>query len=270
VEAAQKIAKDPYQIAYLRGGRDEVLRVAVVSLLERGLLQAEGDTLAATQHPDAAFKVRRPLDRAILTRLGSGDKAQSLFSNKVILAEADAIQEGLKDLKLLPDSEITGKRLVLGLAAVVFLWLMAGVKIAVALGRGRTNIGFLVILAILVPIAVFLLLRRRRTVLGERTCSQLEEVFAGLRERRERLTQQQSTSELTFLAAVFGMALLPGAMASIVEPLHLHPPAPAGGGWSSCGSSCSSGSSCGGGGGCGGGGCGGGGCGGGGCGGCGG
>ena len=42
---AQTLAHDPYQVAYLRGGRYEVLHVALVSLLERGLLKANGQHL---------------------------------------------------------------------------------------------------------------------------------------------------------------------------------------------------------------------------------
>ena len=49
------IANDPYQIACLRGGRDEVIRIAVISLVERGLLSAEATHLKTTIS-DAADK----------------------------------------------------------------------------------------------------------------------------------------------------------------------------------------------------------------------
>ncbi len=49
---------DPYLVAHLRGGSSEVLRVATISLLDRGLLQISGEHIQA--EPGAAARVRRP------------------------------------------------------------------------------------------------------------------------------------------------------------------------------------------------------------------
>ena len=38
---------DPYLIAYLRGGENEALRVATVSLIDRGLFKMQGSELVA-------------------------------------------------------------------------------------------------------------------------------------------------------------------------------------------------------------------------------
>src|SRR6476661_6771597 len=55
---------DPYLIAYLRGGKNEAVRVAAVSLVDRGLLKEEGtDRLVAASKNDT---VRRPIEKAIL------------------------------------------------------------------------------------------------------------------------------------------------------------------------------------------------------------
>jgi uncharacterized protein (TIGR04222 family) len=254
--AAKEVAQDPYQVAYLRGGRDEVLRVAVVSLLERGLLEADGEDLRTTD-PEAAAKARRALDKAILTKFADQGKAQSLFSDEVALGEADVIAAPLKLGKLLPDEGVTGARVGLAITATALLWLVAGVKIAVALARGRTNILFLVLLAVIVPFAIYAVVRRFRTALGDEVYSRLQTVFSRLGDRGPALQANQTTGELTYLAAMFGVSALPAAMLGIVEPLQLRRPRPAASGGSGCGSSCSSGSSCGGSS-CGGGGCGGG------------
>jgi uncharacterized protein (TIGR04222 family) len=254
--AARKVAQDPYQVAYLRGGRDEVVRIAVVSLLERGRLEADGENLHTTD-PEAAAKARRALDKAILTKFADQGKAQSLYSDDVALGEAEVIAEPLKVGKLLPDEDVTAARVGLAIAATAFLWLVAGVKIAVALARGRTNILFLVLLAVIVPFAVYAVVRRFRTALGDEVYSRLQAAFSRLGDRGPSLRVDQTTSELTYLAALFGVTALPAAMLGIVEPLQLHPPRPVASGWSGSGSSCSSGSSCGGSS-CGGGGCGGG------------
>jgi uncharacterized protein (TIGR04222 family) len=255
--AARDVAQDPYQVAFLRGGRDEVLRIAVVSLIERGLLEARGDKLAATD-PEAAGKARRPLDKAILTRFADEAAAQSLYSDDVVLGEADVIGDSLARMGLLPDEAVKRSRLGLAVAGTAFLWLVALIKVGVALSRGRTNILFLVVLAIAVPFVMYAVLKRPRTALGNAVYAQVRELFSSLNSRRHTLQLNQTTSELTYLAAAFGLAALPVAVYGVVQPLKLQPPQPGHAGGSSCSvSSCSGGSSCGGGGGCGGGGCGG-------------
>src|SRR3984893_5422419 len=57
---------DPYQIAWLRGGTPEAVRIAVLALTDRGLLAVHGDNLV-TFGPGQSF-VREPIERAILSR----------------------------------------------------------------------------------------------------------------------------------------------------------------------------------------------------------
>jgi uncharacterized protein (TIGR04222 family) len=257
--AARDVAQDPYQVAFLRGGRDEVLRIAVVSLIERGLLEARGDKLAATD-PEAAGKARRALDKAILTKFADEGTAQSLYSDDVVLGEADVIGDSLARMGLLPDEAVKTSRVALAVAGTAFLWLVALIKIAVALSRGRTNILFLVVLAIAVPFVMYAVLKRPRTALGNAVYTQVRDVFSSLSSRRDLLELNQTTSELTYLAAAFGLAALPVTVLAAlpVAVLKLQRPQAGHAGWGSCSaSSCSGGSSCGGGGGCGGGGCGG-------------
>jgi len=259
-ELAKQIAKDPYQIAYLRGGRLEVLRVAVVSLLERGLLNADGENLLA-QDANGAAKVRRPLDKAILTKFAEAGRGQEVCTDKIVRAEADAVGVPLKKMGLMPDASVCIRRGILLLSAIGLLGLTAVVKIIIALSRGHTNIIFLIILAVVDVVVLLPVIMRPRTTLGSRTYRYLQNFFASLQTRRESFELSCTTSELTFLAAVFGIAALPSAFSGMVKTLKIHPPGQSGAASGGCGASCGSG-----GGGCGG--CGGGGCGGG-CGGCG-
>lgn len=260
------IAEDPYPMAALRGGRDEVVRVAVVSLLERELLTADLGILQAAV-PDAADRVRRPLDKAILTRAADPTRAEVVGLDDVVRDEADAIVERLKEKGLLPNSRTEAFRLGVACAAVVLLWVVAAAKIAIAISRGRHNVLFLVVLACLAPVLAGWLTARSRTVLGNRVFARLQERFAGLRDRRRSLRSNGQTGELAFLAAAFGASLLPATLAMNFEPrkptaLKSKRDSRRSGGsssdhWSfgswfssscSCGSSCSGGSSCGGGG----------------------
>jgi uncharacterized protein (TIGR04222 family) len=253
---ATRIAKDPYQAAFLRGGRDEVIRIAVVSLVERGLLKADGGNLHTTAK-DAADKARRPLDRAILTRFIKPGEAKVLYSDQAVLGEAEVIGEPLKDRGLLADGQVTFARVVAAILCIGLLWGVAGAKIAIALSRGHHNILLLVFMAFAAAIVAVLLTGGRRTVLGNKTLAHLQQLFTDLKGRRDSVQMDGRQGETAFLAAVFGMTALPAAAMLLFEPLHLRPPRPDTG-WGYTGTSCSGGSSCGGGGGCGGGGCGGG------------
>ena len=56
---------DPYRIAYLRAGPHEALRVAAVSLYDRGLLQVDGERLVAASDGSAAL-ARRRIEQIVL------------------------------------------------------------------------------------------------------------------------------------------------------------------------------------------------------------
>ena len=57
-----RLPTDPYLIAQFRGGASEALRTACVSLLDRGLLVAENDSLVAVGPPVSL----RPIERALV------------------------------------------------------------------------------------------------------------------------------------------------------------------------------------------------------------
>ncbi len=278
---ARDLAEDPYCVAFLRGGRYEVLSVALVALIEKGLLKPHGE-FVRTEGKDALEKVSRPLDKAILSRfallsMGTGlRRADSIYRDPVALAEADLIGEELEQRGLLPDNRVRQIRRWLVIIPVALLWTLAAIKIGVALSRGRTNVGFLLLLAVLVPFLMKVVSRALRTRLGDQTFGWIQSFFENLWQRRRSFELNRTSSELTFLAAVFGISALPDGMRDMMRALDLQVPKTArlsesiidldspwfswnssgsssSGSWSSCGS----GSSCGGGGGCGGGGCGG-------------
>lgn len=262
-ERFPEVARDPYQVAFLRGGATEVLRTAVVSLLERGLIGADGDRYFALDATGVA-KVRRPLDKAILTRLGppqgnkGGADSDALLTDRVILQEAEQVGEPLAAAELVAGPATRRTRWLLIALATAALWLIAGTKIAIALSRGRTNVEFLVALALASPFILRLTLRSRLTACGRAVLDRTVGHFSELLARSDSFKPGQTTSELAFLAAAYGTALLPVAMRARLAPLdqavirHTQTISVDSGG-----SSCSSGSSCSGGGGCGGGGCGG-------------
>jgi uncharacterized protein (TIGR04222 family) len=255
---------DPYLIAHLRGGADEALRVTTISLLDRGLLVADGACLVAQE--GAVDRVRRPIERAVLTDLEPpGYVSHLLYTRSRPRAACEALADELRRHRLLPDAGQLRARWLLGLGAVAMLWWVAYHKIEIAISRGRYNIGFLIVLALAVPFVVAMAIRARRTTRGERMIEDLQALFAGLRARAHELPPGGATNEVALLAGIFGVTALYGA--PFAQAQMLFPTGRAANAGSSSGtshdtswstSSCSSGgSSCGGGGDGGGGGCGG-------------
>ena len=246
--------QDPYQIAYLRGGKDEVLRVAAVSLLDRNLLKADSAGELTTADNIAIETVRRPLDQAILERFKLGGDATKLTSSRSLEAATSTYEKELAQLGLLPDAATYKRRYLIAGVAILFLLAIAVAKIAVALSRGRTNLLFLVFLSVIAVLVVRAVASPRRTRAGDAVLSDLRELFAGLKLRRTSLAPGGQGNELAFLAAIFGLEAVPAEIYPFATLLRRTERAQGDSFWSS-GSSCGSsscGSSCGGGG-CGGG-----------------
>jgi uncharacterized protein (TIGR04222 family) len=132
-------------------------------------------------------------------------------------------------------------------AAALLLGIALG-KIVIAFGRGRHNVEFLIILAVIALGVVWFLVRRPRTHLGNRMLKDLQRLFKALRQRAATIRPGAMTSDAMLLAAVFGISALPAA--GFADFLRVYKKAASSGG--GCGSSCGSGCGGGGGGGCGG------------------
>ena len=260
--APQLDLSDPYLIAYLRGGEMETLRVATVSMIDRGLLLATGTQLKTADHasPDS---VRKPVERELLIRFKRPDEAKSIFEDSRLRATTKPYDKALKEAGLLPNESIVGARWSRLLIALFVISGVGIVKLLVAFSRGRTNVGFLIILIV---VAVFFAIKvsfPRLTDSGKAMLADLQELYSGLKDRALFLQGGGATIEPMMLAAVFGIAALESSSFAFTRVLFPRAAVAQQSGYassscgSSCGSSCSSsscGSSCGGGcgGGCGG------------------
>jgi uncharacterized protein (TIGR04222 family) len=254
-EVPSELGFDPYQIAYLRGGRDEATHVAALSLLDRGLIVAAGTQLKVVD-ASAVRKVRRTLDRAILQRLAEPASAAELYGTGEVQRAADMLGDSLRNLGLLPGQQTRTVRVLLFLGGLAVMWGVFVVRLGRWVEHGRAHpIGFLIVLTLAAPFVLSVATFPRKTVLGSWALKQLGQMFSGLRARRDNLAANGATNEVALLAAIFGFSALPLAMAAHARSTARPRPASSGcGSGTSCsGSSCSGGSgSCGGGGGCGG------------------
>lgn len=247
------LTADPYRIAYLRGAEEETVRLAVVNLVDRGLLEYDGGTLQVTRTERSDF-LRRPLDRAILARCARGASPDELIGAAPVRAACEEYRQTLTQRGLLPDADAQQARFAALCMALLLLAGLAGARIVMALARGRTNIVFLLVLGALACWIAYRIYSRRTTASGSRQLTHLQALTKRLKARAKALSAGGASNEALLLAAVYGLQVLSTPAFAFVEQLYPKPQPMASGSdsgsnWSS---SCGSSSSCGGGSGCGG------------------
>ena len=252
--APASLANDPYAIAYLRAGAVEALKIATISLVDRGLLKADEENLK-TKNKDALKSAHRPIEQAVLSRYMTPGPAEDILSGAESLPACRQYREKLKEQDLLVGPRFMETRFIPGVAALACLWTATAIKTTIALAQGRHNLLFLFILSVVFSVLVIFALKKRTTARGDALLADLKVLFARLKARANKLASGGQTNEAALVAAVFGIAVLPSLLFPFVDklyPVKSSDSGSSGSGSSDSGSSC--GSSCGGGcgGGCGG------------------
>jgi uncharacterized protein (TIGR04222 family) len=251
--------EEAYGIALLRGGRKEAVRTLLGRLLAEELVVMDRGQIQKTDKSKQSLYGLVPLERQVLETLDTREtpKGAEMLLEGIAAPSLDRIEEDLGRQGLVPPK--AARERLQGLCALA-LFAISGLgilKLIVAVGRGKTNINFLLILLAVYTAAVLvLLLPPRRTAAGRRYLAWLQDSHKGLRDLLAS-GRREGAGEVALAAGIFGIAALP-MLADL--SLALEPPRRKEGG-GGCGSGCGGGDG-GGGGSCGGGGCGGGGCGG--------
>jgi uncharacterized protein (TIGR04222 family) len=246
---------DAYAIALVRGGPSEVARTVLGRLLSAGLIELNGDRLSRST--PSTWPALDPIEDTALLAFEGGGLTASQAESKVRSSLGPRLQELEGDLErqgMTPGpTQRNGYWTICGLALLLVPGLGLA-KLLVALARGRTNVGILIVLLALVTgLGVYLLRPPRRTRAGDKYLAWLQESHRGL-VNLVTTGRRGDFREMALIAGIYGLETLPAFTA-----LHaaLRPPPrsghDSGGG---CGGDGGGGSSCGGGG-CGGGGCGG-------------
>jgi uncharacterized protein (TIGR04222 family) len=123
-------AGDPYLIAYLRGGKNEALRVATVALIDWGLLQADAATRTVVAHAGVA-KPEPPIELALMQHFEQSHLATTVFGNNELAAACGDYERRLTGLGLLPDRMRKTARRRMLMAALVVLVGFSAAKIGV-------------------------------------------------------------------------------------------------------------------------------------------
>jgi uncharacterized protein (TIGR04222 family) len=261
---------DPYELAYLRGGANEVLRLLVFSLIQRGYIEIhEPGGILGKKPPQIRHTPRHPdpghlsgLERRVFDGLRAPLAPPELFKSPlsgVVDSECAYYRQRAESESLVPSARRRDAAWTVGASGAAVMLGLGAYKVLVALEKGRHNLGFLIVLQVIALVALITVCRPRR--LSRRGAIYLQELqarFAPIQQRVKAGRTLVPDAALLLGVSLFGMGLLDGTPLEFMHKTFQR--------------SASSGG-CGGGGGCGGsgcsGGCGGGGCGGG-CGGCGG
>jgi uncharacterized protein (TIGR04222 family) len=238
---------DPYLIAYLRGGENEALRVAVISLVDRGMLVMDGEFVRRADHVTDNM-VKHPVDYKALKRFWAPDKAASIFKDNSLKLTLQPYRQKLEDAGLLPDSAASSARLNRFLIALTALGIVGMIKITIGISLDRP-VSFLVFMMIAAITIAAGCSFPRLTARGKTTLADITNLYSGLRTRVNSFSPGSASAELAMFAAVFGVGALSATRFGYAQTIF-----PQASSSSSCGSSCGSSD---GGGGCGGGGCGG-------------
>ncbi len=270
---------DPYQLAYLRGGTNELARTVLFNLLQKNLLEhAESKTLKRTA---AATNISRlnSIETAAMGWIGNGRTNNEIFQSGGLTSQLEAFgrtyEHQLEQQQLLTDDQIKMKVAVVKWFAAASVAALGFYKVLATLSRGKYNVMFIVVLGVIGIVLVFLSGKLPRiSKLGKAYLARLQLTFENLKVHATpppsnvhlpaAETQSSFNSIDPFLLSigVFGGAALGGAVYesynTIFQKSQKVHSSSCGAGCGDCGSSCSSSScsscsSCGGGcGGCGG------------------
>jgi uncharacterized protein (TIGR04222 family) len=253
---------DPYEIAYMRGGENEVIRLTIFNLIQRGYLKVsetkkwwgrtEQRLERGSGHPDQRHLSH--LEQKVFRLFSTPRTAADIFQSdsqsadlKGLWADFDSKLQGEQALCPAEVGEAAGRVRMVGILIILGL---GGYKLMVALAKGRHNVGFLIAMGFCSILLLLWVCRPPRlSRLGRDYLKRLQEVF----ERLKPTASHASDITLLLLVSLFGLGVLTGTAYASLGQMFSRSASGSGG----CGGGCG-----GGGAGCGGGGCGGGGCGG--------
>jgi uncharacterized protein (TIGR04222 family) len=281
---------DPYEIAYLRGGINEVARSAIFSLTQKGYVEIDNTDanflIKKTQNPPNSRNLN-PIEQLTLDWLGGTRSPSEVFSSYGLVNQLEtyenAFRARLEQQQMLTSEQDRAVLRPVKWSVYLLILSLGGYKLVASIVHGYYNIIFLIIFIILgLVFARAVSKLPRLTKLGKAYLDRLQTVFDNLKytsqagyipSNEARIAPQTSfagVDPLLLSVGVFGSGILVGTVfdshnqafqrAQNYQSTNGSSCGSAGCG-SSCssssdsGSSCSGGSSCGGGcGGCGGGG----------------
>ena len=198
---------DPYEIAYLRGGENEVTRVVIIGLTQRGYLQATERKERLPKHPDPRHLSH--LERLVFDRCSSPATEEEIFQS--VKGVCAPFEQRLHSERLLMPPEMQIVALKVGLAGALVILGLGGYKLWVALATGHSNVGFLLVMGIASLVGLYYVCRPPRlSSRGRAYLQRLESAFEGLKGRASAGNFAATDPTLLLLVGIFGVKMLAG------------------------------------------------------------
>ena len=257
---------DPYQIAYLRGGINEVARSVVFSLMQKGFIEL--NTTGKTSEikrisPQTSVSGLKQIEQLALNWLGTSREAKEVFGANGLTAQLESYgqtyQSQLENTNLLTNDGTRKNFAPMKWSAFLVILGLGGYKLFTAIAHGHFNVIFLIIFAIVGSLIAFAIARLPRiTKLGKAYLERLQLAFENLKYQAQAPYipngKKQGAPQPAFAGVdplllsvgVFGSAILVGTVFEHYNYTFLKAQEYSASG-SSCGSgcgSCSTGSSC--------------------------
>ena len=194
-DAADRLPRitDPIQIATLRGGYEEAVRMLVVILVERGFVEPGGTTLTAV--PKSEGYLTNALEVAVFNHFKSGQHLSGVFKDPTVRVAGQAIEESLENLGLrVPRA----RRMNDCLLSIAVFGGVALVRIVLS----GPPFQLLLLETVGLVFAATWVHRQGINGRGLRLLNQLQELFARLRARARYLGRGAQGREVALLAAV--------------------------------------------------------------------
>jgi uncharacterized protein (TIGR04222 family) len=251
---------DPYEIAYLRGEVNEVIRTAVYALNQKGLIAIESKTFRAARiRPSGATTFDLgDIERRVMDAIRKEPAIPQLFANADLREALTILCEGyrsrLNRQGLLQSEAARGETKTAMWAGVGILIALALYKLAAALAHGRSNVGLLCVFAFIACIALFATIGRRMnksmSKRGKAYLERLQLAYGGPRVKT--LAAATSATDLAPRAAalamvgLFGLDILKGTPDAALAQTFAQSSGSDGGGGGGCGGGGGGGGGCGG------------------------
>lgn len=205
---------NPFELAFLRGGEQEVIRFTVFKLIQSHLLiqnDTKSRTIARVGDP-AHIGALTGMERSVYESLSTPKTLRDLIKelSPDFAGQCIPFEENLGNLGLLAAAAVKEKASRVRRALLVLIFGLGFYKAAVALSRGRTNILFLVIIGfvgLLLALAVSAPPR-----ISRRGKEYLEGLKAQLKPERNAAPADVDDEHLALQVAVLGVAVLAGTV----------------------------------------------------------
>jgi uncharacterized protein (TIGR04222 family) len=199
--AASRDCTAPYELAALRGGTNETMKVVIISLIDRGLLKASGTTVVA--EPRAKHMVDQPVEWAVVSYFQLPRTAQECFSDRVVMREGNKYSRKLADEGLRSDLSIFLWRLIPSLAALALLMKLPN--------DSWTQNGAVLVAWAFTVFACWIIVTwfGRLTGAGKEVLQRARLRFNHLKKNAKKIHHGRDTNDTAILAATFGMDALP-------------------------------------------------------------